>query len=216
MLFPTIDFALFFFVVYVGAWLLNDRVVAWKLWMLAASYYFYAYWDWHFCFLLLASTVIAHVGATGISTAASPRAKRAWLVASLVGLLGLLGYFKYYGFFAVNVSNVLSHVGLGHLIPLLTPTLPIAISFFTFMAVSYVVDVYRGTLERRDADRRRRPTSRSSRTSSPDRSSAAASCSRSCDDRATPTTSTCRAPRCSSWAGCSRRSSSARTSRPTS
>jgi alginate O-acetyltransferase complex protein AlgI len=147
VLFPTIDFALFFFVVYVGAWLLNERAVAWKLWILAASYYFYAYWDWHFCFLLLASTVIAHAGATGITASTTPRAKRAWLVAALVGLLGLLGYFKYYGFFAVNVSNTLSHVGLGHLIPLLTPTLPIAISFFTFMAVSYVVDVYRGTLE---------------------------------------------------------------------
>ena len=70
----------------------------------------------------------------------------AWLAGSLAGLLGLLGYFKYYGFFAVNVDNVLSNVGMGHLIPLFNPTLPIAISFFTFMAVSYVVDVYRGTL----------------------------------------------------------------------
>jgi D-alanyl-lipoteichoic acid acyltransferase DltB (MBOAT superfamily) len=146
MLFPTFDFALFFLVVYVGAWLLNERVVAWKLWVLAASYYFYAYWDWHFCFLLLASTVIAHVGATGVTRSTSARARRTWLVGALVGLLGLLGYFKYYGFFAVNVTNMLSHVGLGRLIPLFTPTLPIAISFFTFMAVSYVVDVYRGTL----------------------------------------------------------------------
>ena len=147
MLFPTIDFALFFLVVYVGAWLLNQRVVAWKLWMLAASYYFYAYWDWHFSFLLLASTVIAHVGATGVTRSASPRQRRAWLVASLVGLLGLLGYFKYYGFFAQNATNVLSHVGLGTLIPVFNPILPIAISFFTFMAVSYVVDVYRGSLK---------------------------------------------------------------------
>jgi len=147
MLFPTIDFAIFFCVVYIGAWLLNTRVVAWKLWLLAASYYFYAYWDWRFCFLLLASTVIAHVGATAISRSRSERARRAWLAAALVGLIGLLGYFKYYGFFAVNLTNWLSHVGLGHLVPLVTPTLPIAISFFTFMAISYVVDVYRGTLE---------------------------------------------------------------------
>jgi alginate O-acetyltransferase complex protein AlgI len=223
MLFPTFDFAIFFCVVFIGAWLLNRRVVAWKLWILAASYYFYAYWDWRFCFLLLASTLIAHVGATGIvharaaqaamtrSTAtprtatpgtatpatttpgtatpatttpatATRRARpawsaplatllepvartfepvtrfvartaqrlntpRAWLVGSLVGLLGLLGYFKYYGFFAVNAANLLSHVGLSGLVPLLTPTLPIAISFFTFMAISYVVDVYRGNLE---------------------------------------------------------------------
>ena len=146
MLFPTIDFALFFFVVYVGAWLLNERVVAWKLWIVAGSYYFYAYWDWHFCFLLLASTVIAHIGASGVTSSTSPKVRSAWLAGSLVGLLGLLGYFKYYGFFAVNVDNMLSNGGMGHLIPLFNPTLPIAISFFTFMAVSYVVDVYRGVL----------------------------------------------------------------------
>jgi D-alanyl-lipoteichoic acid acyltransferase DltB (MBOAT superfamily) len=123
MLFPTIDFALFFGVVYVGAWLLNTRVVAWKLFVLAASYFFYAYWDWRFCFLLLASTLIAHIGATGISLSASEAARKGWLVASLVGLLGLLGYFKYYGFFAVNVDNALRHLGMSNLVPLLTPTL---------------------------------------------------------------------------------------------
>jgi alginate O-acetyltransferase complex protein AlgI len=147
MLFPTIDFAIFFGVVYVGAWMLNPRPVLWKLWILAASYYFYAYWDWHFCFLLLASTLIAHGSVEGIAHSRGPRARKAWLVAGCVGLLGLLGYFKYYGFFATNVDNVLSSVHLGNLVPLLSPTLPIAISFFTFMAVSYVVDVYRGTLE---------------------------------------------------------------------
>ena len=146
MLFPTFDFAIFFGVVYLGAWLLNERAVAWKLFVLAASYYFYAYWDWRFCFLLLASTVIAHVGASAIDASGSDRARRGWLTASLVGLLGLLGWFKYYGFFAVNVDNLLHTMGAGNLAPLLTPTLPIAISFFTFMAVSYVVDVYRGTL----------------------------------------------------------------------
>ena len=194
MLFPTIDFAIFFCVVYIGAWLLNTRVVAWKLWLLAASYYFYAYWDWRFCFLLLASTVIAHVGATAISRSRSERARRAWLAAALVGLIGLLGYFKYYGFFSVNLTNWLSHVGLGHLVPLVTPTLPIAISFFTFMAISYVVDVYRGTLELAT------PIDLATylsffRTSWPGRSCAAGSCSRSCDGRATAATSTSRARR---------------------
>jgi D-alanyl-lipoteichoic acid acyltransferase DltB (MBOAT superfamily) len=146
MLFPTFDFAFFFAVVFVGAWLLNRRVVAWKLFILAASYYFYAYWDWRFCGLLAATTVVSHVGATAIAAARSRRVKRAALSVSLLCLLGLLGWFKYYGFFAVNVDNALHAAGLGSLVPLLTPTLPIAVSFFTFMAVSYVVDVWRGTL----------------------------------------------------------------------
>lgn len=219
MLFPTFDFAIFFGVVYAGAWLLNSRPVAWKLWILAASYYFYAYWDWRFIFLLLASTVIAHVAAECVAASTSAALRRTFMVAGVTALLGLLGYFKYYSFFAVNVDNVgrglnvgvlitvvfvwlapialalglvwfgrgalrardehassasfvracacaaglvayaighgsmvswassVSHSHAGAPLPLWSPTLPIAISFFTFMAVSYVVDVYRGTLQ---------------------------------------------------------------------
>jgi alginate O-acetyltransferase complex protein AlgI len=148
MLFPTIDFALFFLVAFVVAWLLNPYPVPWKLAIIALSYFFYSWWDWRFVFLLLASTVLAHLGGWGAARRAErPRAARAWMIGSLVGLLGLLGYFKYYGFFAVNVDNVLHSMGAGRLVPLVQPTLPVAISFFTFMAISYVVDVYRGRLE---------------------------------------------------------------------
>ncbi|HLJ08359.1 MAG TPA: MBOAT family O-acyltransferase [Acidimicrobiia bacterium] len=148
MLFPTIDFALFFLVAFVTSWLLNPYPVAWKLATIALSYFFYSWWDWRFVFLLLAATVLAHLGARGAATRErSPRAAKAWMIGSLVGLLGLLGYFKYYGFFAVNVDNVLHSMGAGRLVPLVQPTLPVAISFFTFMAISYVVDVYRGRLE---------------------------------------------------------------------
>ncbi len=60
--------------------------------------------------------------------------------------LALLGWFKYYGFFSVNVDNLAHGVGLGHIAPLLQVGLPIAISFYTFMAISYVVDIYRRQL----------------------------------------------------------------------
>ncbi len=147
MLFPTIDFAIFFLVAFVTSWLFNPYPTLWKLAIIALSYLFYSWWDWHFVFLLLASTVIAHLGARGASRRAeSPRAAKTWLILSLIGLLGLLGYFKYYGFFAVNVDNVLHGLGVGRLVPLVEPTLPVAISFFTFMAISYVVDVYGGRL----------------------------------------------------------------------
>jgi alginate O-acetyltransferase complex protein AlgI len=147
MLFPTIDFAIFFLVAFVASWLLNPYPTPWKLAIIALSYFFYSWWDWRFVFLLLASTVIAHLGALGaVRRESSPRLARVSVVASLVALLGLLGYFKYYGFFAVNVDNVLHGMGAGRLLPLVQPTLPVAISFFTFMAISYVVDVYRGQL----------------------------------------------------------------------
>ncbi|MDA8341968.1 MAG: MBOAT family protein [Actinomycetota bacterium] len=147
MLFPTIDFAIFFAVVFTVSWLLNPFPVPWKLFIVAASYFFYAWWDWRFVFLLAAATVIAHVGATAIERT-SGTARRVAMWASVAGLLGLLGWFKYYGFFAVNLDNLFRSIGFGHPLPLLAITLPVAISFFTFMAISYVVDVERGVVRR--------------------------------------------------------------------
>lgn len=147
MLFPTIDFAIFFAVAFTVNWLLNPYSGPWKLAMIGLSYYFYAWWDWHFVFLLGASTAIAQVGATAINRFESTRARRACLVVSCAGLLGLLGYFKYYGFFSSNVDNALHGMGLGRIVPIIQPTLPVAISFFTFMALSYVIDVYRRQLK---------------------------------------------------------------------
>jgi alginate O-acetyltransferase complex protein AlgI len=148
MLFPTIDFAIFFAVAFTACWLFNPYPTFWKLAVIALSYFFYGWWDWRFTLLLFASTVIAHFGALGASRrGTSPRVAKTALVVSLIGLLGLLGYFKYYGFFAVNVDNALHTFGAGRLFPLVQPTLPVAISFFTFMAISYVVDVYRGRID---------------------------------------------------------------------
>jgi D-alanyl-lipoteichoic acid acyltransferase DltB (MBOAT superfamily) len=146
MLFPTIDFAIFFAVVFTVSWLLNPYSGPWKMFMVAASYFFYAWADWRYIFLLAASTVIAYTGA-GILDRLEGQAKRITLWVTLAGLLGLLAWFKYYVFFTVNVDNVFHFMGAGRPLPLLNVALPIAISFFTFMAVSYVVDVYRGTLK---------------------------------------------------------------------
>jgi len=146
MLFPTFDFAIFFAVAFTANWLLNPYPGPWKLAMLALSYFFYGWWDWRFILLLIASTVIAHVGALAVTRTTTERSRKVALLLACAGLLGLLGYFKYYGFLAVNLDNVLRGVGLGNLAPLLQPTLPVAISFFTFMALSYVIDVYRRQL----------------------------------------------------------------------
>ncbi len=69
------------------------------------------------------------------------------MVASVAALLGVLGWFKYYGFVALNVDNFFHALGGGRLMPLLEVTLPVGVSFFTFMALSYVIDVYRGKIE---------------------------------------------------------------------
>ncbi len=147
MLFPTIDFAIFFAIAFTVNWLLNPYPGPWKLSMVVLSYFFYGWADWRFIFLLLAATAIAHFGAVAVARSRSPGTQRAAMIVAVGALLGLLGWFKYYGFVSVNVDNVLHDVGAGRLLPLIQVTLPIAISFFTFMAISYVVDVYRGQLE---------------------------------------------------------------------
>ena len=146
VLFPTIDFAIFFAVVYTVQWILNPYPGPWKAFMVVASYFFYGWWDWRFTFLLAASTTIAQVGGT-IVARSSGTARRVALWTTLTGLVGLLAWFKYYGFFGVNFDNVFHSLGLGHPVPLLAITLPVGISFFTFMAVSYVVDIHRGVLK---------------------------------------------------------------------
>jgi len=98
-------------------------------------------------FLLGAVTLIAHVGAVTVQRCGDERRRRLAMVASVAALLGVLGWFKYYGFVAVNVDNFFHALGSGRLMPLLAVTLPVGVSFFTFMALSYVIDVYRRQIE---------------------------------------------------------------------
>ena len=147
MLFPTIDFAIFFAVAYTVNWLLNPYARLWKLSMIGLSYVFYGWVGWSYCLLLLGTTLVAYGGGAWVSASRSERGRRVAMAVSVVVLLGILGWFKYYGFVSVNLDNVSHAIGLGRAIPLLQVGLPIAISFFTFMAISYVVDVYRRQLE---------------------------------------------------------------------
>ncbi len=147
MLFPTITFALFFMIVLPLSWLLMPRRRRWKIFMVVASYYFYGYWNWRFCFLIAASTIGNQLIAQRIFAAPTEKLKRRWLTLGLVGNLGVLGYFKYYDFFVSEATNFLDSIGI-HISPeIIAVTLPVGISFFTFQAISYIVDVYRGTFE---------------------------------------------------------------------
>ena len=75
MLFPTVDFAIFFVLVFVGHWLLNHLAQPWKWFMIAASYVFYAWWDWRFVLLLVGVSVLAQLGAIAVSKTRTPRAR---------------------------------------------------------------------------------------------------------------------------------------------
>jgi alginate O-acetyltransferase complex protein AlgI len=145
MLFPTAAFAAFFAVVYPICWLLRSRARSWKVFVLGASYVFYGFWDWRFVFLIALSTLV-NQGAARMLAREGWAYRRPVLIGALVFNLGLLGAFKYYGFFVESLNASLRDLGMPGRLPLIEVLIPVGISFFTFQAISYVVDVYRGTL----------------------------------------------------------------------
>ncbi len=147
MLFPTIDFAIFFAVVFLGHWLLNPKPLPWKVFMIGASYVFYAWWDPRFVVLLAGVSFLAQVGGLAVARQQDDRARRFTMAVSVALTLAPLAYFKYYGFFALNVTNAAASMGLHLSVPLLEVILPVGISFFSFMAVAYIVDIYRRQFE---------------------------------------------------------------------
>ena len=151
MLFPTVEFAAFFVVVLTGNWLLMRQRTAWKTFMLAASYVFYAAWNWRYTLLLAGCTVANHAVARSLASADArnlgERARRVRLALGIAANLGVLGWFKYYGFFVSSARNLLASIGIDAPLPLLEIVLPVGISFFTFQAMSYVIDVYRREIE---------------------------------------------------------------------
>ena len=147
MLFPTITFAVFFLLVFVGNWLLMPRQSIWKPFMLLVSLVFYGWWDWRFVLLLALSAVANQFFALWIAGMRPGAAGRKWALAAAVAAnLGVLGWFKYYGFFVTSFVNFFERLGLNADLPLLRIILPLGISFLTFRVLSYVIDVYRGTL----------------------------------------------------------------------
>ncbi len=124
-------------------WLMPSRGARQTV-LLAASYVFYGYWDWRFCGLLLASTLVDYVAGRQIEAASERSTKRAWLAASLAVNLGALGFFKYWDFFADSTNRLLLALGWQASAPLFDVALPVGISFYTFQSLSYTVDVFRG------------------------------------------------------------------------
>lgn len=118
-----------------------------KLVLLSASYFFYAYWDWRFALLLLFCSSNSYIFGRMLDSERSPQSRKQVIIISTVINLGVLGFFKYYGFFTHSFNSLLTSIGLPPTIPFLEVVLPVGISFFTFQAMSYVIDVYRGDLE---------------------------------------------------------------------
>jgi alginate O-acetyltransferase complex protein AlgI len=147
VLFPTATFAIFFLLVLPLSWLTMPWPHRWRPFIVLASYVFYSWWDWRFVFLLAGCTLWNQVLAVRIWRSKVQSQRKALLVLALAGNIGLLGYFKYYDFFVSSSDNMAEIVGLDLPLSLKSIVLPVGVSFFTFMAISYVVDAYRGEFE---------------------------------------------------------------------
>lgn len=144
MVFNSFTFAFFFlFVLAVLPWLDTRRS---NLFLLAASVLFYAAWDVRFLLVIAFSTGFNFVTGQRIAMATGLLKKR-WVWFNIAINLGLLGFFKYYQFFADNLNALLAPMGISQGLPALHIILPLAISFYTFHCISYVIDIYRGQLQ---------------------------------------------------------------------
>ena len=126
-------------------WLIRPPV--WRLASLTlASWVFVGWADWHFVPIMVGTTTVDWVAGLLIGRAVTKRARRWILICALVANVAVLGYFKYRGFFLDSLDGFGSWVGVDLDLPVLRVLLPLGISFYTFSAMSYVIDVYRGDL----------------------------------------------------------------------
>lgn len=115
--------------------------------LLLASYIFYGWWDWRFTGLLLFCSLVAYSGGIAIRNSASTRARKFGLTISIVLVLGVLVAFKYHDFFVHGLVEAFAGIGIFLHPGTFDLVLPVGISFYTFQAIGYVHDVYRGEVQ---------------------------------------------------------------------
>ena len=148
MLFNSLVFLAFFFFCLVLYWFgLSRHKKIRNAFLLLASYFFYAWWDWRFLGLIVLSSFVDFFIGKSIFDTEDERRRKALLTASLFVNLGLLGVFKYYNFFIDSLDAMLSPLGASVASAHLSIVLPVGISFYTFQTLSYSLDIYRKKLE---------------------------------------------------------------------
>ncbi|MBI2653872.1 MBOAT family protein [Candidatus Woesearchaeota archaeon] len=139
-LFNSIDFILFFILIFLAYWILPNHFK--NIFLLIVSYVFYASWNWKLLSLLLISSIANYFCGLWVLRAKNQASKRFYLILGILFNLSLLGFFKYFNFFAENFFNLLNAIGFKVSFTALKIILPLGISFYTFRALSYIIDVY--------------------------------------------------------------------------
>ena len=142
MIFNSIEFLIFFPIVVLLYFAIPKKIK--PAWLLLASYYFYMSWSAKYAILILISTVITYL--SGLLMAKVEKKK--WIVAlSFISNLGILFFFKYFNFIIDNINRGIHFAGIDKSIQAVELPMIVGISFYTFQALSYTVDVYRGTIK---------------------------------------------------------------------
>ena len=152
MLFNSVQFAIFLPLVFLLYWFVFDRFISkskhqlrlQNIFIVVASYVFYGWWDWRFLMLIAFTSFCSWGSGLFIGRARTKKRAKTWMWLNIILNLGILALFKYYDFFVAEFAQLfhLSTEGL-----LLKVILPVGISFYTFQALSYSIDIYRGKIE---------------------------------------------------------------------
>lgn len=148
MLFNSINFGLFFLIVFVLYWFVtNHKLKLQNLFLLIASYFFYACWDWRLLFLLAFISLLSFFLGLLIQNSVKERRRKFWKIVGIVINIGVLSYFKYTNFFIDSFLDLFSSLGFTLPKPTLNIILPFGISYYIFFALSYIIDIYQGKLK---------------------------------------------------------------------
>jgi D-alanyl-lipoteichoic acid acyltransferase DltB (MBOAT superfamily) len=145
MVFNSLIFLLFLAVVLPVYYRLQHR--AQNIFLLLASWFFYGWWDWRFLGLLWFTSLFDYYCAKWIEETDDARRQKFLLAGSMAVNLTVLGVFKYFNFFAASAVSLLHAFGFQADAPTLNVVLPLGISFYTFLSMSYTIDVYRRELK---------------------------------------------------------------------
>lgn len=143
MLFNSVEFLIFLPIVFILHWVLPHKF-RWII-LLAASYFFYMYWNWKLVFLILFTTIISYVCGILLERFSDrPKIKKFIVIITLIASLGVLLFFKYFNFFYEVLKDIVNLFSSGDVLTgSFTIMLPVEISFYTFQTLSYVIWDYR-------------------------------------------------------------------------
>lgn len=140
MIFTSLEYLIFLPLVFIAFWAISAR---WRwAFLLVVSYVFYAFWKVEYALIMVVLTLVDFFAGKRIAAASTPGVRRAWLAGSIAANLSMLFFFKYYNFGATHVNELIARSGLSGHVPLADIVLPLGISFHTFQAMSYTLDVY--------------------------------------------------------------------------